>query len=129
MPERIAVFGGIYSNHLALAAALRDAASRGAEAIYFLGDLGAFGPHPDRVFPLLRDHGVLCIQGNYDNSVGNALADSQCGSDGPRKSYDDTFRTTSPANRAWMKELPMQRRVQLGRYRVLMCHGSPRKMN
>jgi predicted phosphodiesterase len=137
MPDlgRIAVFGGVYNNYLALEAALASVKRQTVDAVYCLGDLGAFGPYPDRVFPLLRDHGVLCIQGNYDNSVGNGLADCQCGYTDPRDnhfariSYDYTFRKTGPANRAWMKELPMQRRVQLGRYRVLMCHGSPRKMN
>jgi predicted phosphodiesterase len=132
---RIAVFGGIYSNSLALGAALDDARRREVEACYCLGDLGAFGPHPDRVFPLLREHGVLCIQGNYDNSIGNGLADCQCGYTDPRDnhfarlSYAYTFANTSPANRAWMQELPPQRRLKLDRYRVLMCHGSPRKMN
>jgi predicted phosphodiesterase len=135
MVERIAVFGGVYSNYLALGAALRDVYARGADAVYCLGDLGAFGPFPDRVFPLLHEHCVQCVQGNYDNSVGNGLADCQCGYTDPRDnhfarlSYDYTFRNTSPANRAWMKELPMQRQVALGRYYVLMCHGSPRKMN
>jgi predicted phosphodiesterase len=132
---RIAVFGGIYSNSLALGAALDDARRREVEACFCLGDLGAFGPHPDRVFPLLREHGVLCIQGNYDNSIGNGLADCQCGYTDPRDnhfarlSYAYTFANTTPASRAWMKELPPQRRLKLGRYRVLMCHGSPRKMN
>jgi predicted phosphodiesterase len=137
MPDltRIAVLGGVYNNYLALEAALADVQRRGVDAVYCLGDLGAFGPHPDRVFPLLRDHGVLCIQGNYDNSIGNGLADCQCGYTDPRDnhfariSYDYTFRNTDPANRAWMNELPGQRRVRLGGYRVLMCHGSPRKMN
>jgi predicted phosphodiesterase len=137
MPDltRIAVLGGVYNNSLALEAVLAGAKRQAVDAVYCLGDLGAFGPHPDRVFPLLRDHGVLCIQGNYDNSVGNGLADCQCGYTDPRDnhfariSYDYTFRNTSPENRAWMKELPMQRRVRLGRYRLLMCHGSPRKMN
>jgi hypothetical protein len=54
---RIAVFGGVYSNHLALVALLADAARRGAEAIYCLGDLGGFGPKPDKVWPLL-EHGL-----------------------------------------------------------------------
>ena len=132
---RIAIFGGIYSNHLALAAALHDAQTRGVEAIYCLGDLGAFGPFPDRVFPLLREHGVLCIQGNYDNSIGNDLPDCQCGYTDPRDnyfariSYAYTFANTSPDNRAWMRSLPVQRRIMLGRHRLLMCHGSPRKMN
>ncbi len=132
---RIAVFGGVYNNYLALEAALRDARRRGAESCFCLGDLGAFGPHPDRVFPLLHEYGVLCIQGNYDNSVGNGLPDCQCGYTDPRDnhfariSYQYTFEHTSPVNRAWLKELPQQRRVQLGRYRLLLCHGSPRKMN
>ncbi|HKI33390.1 MAG TPA: metallophosphoesterase family protein [Gemmataceae bacterium] len=137
MPDltRIAIFGGVYNNYLALGAALASAKRQAVDAVYCLGDLGAFGPYPDRVFPLLRDNGVACIQGNYDNSVGNGLADCQCGYTDPRDnhfariSYDYTFKNTSPENRAWMKELPAQRRVRLGDYRVLMCHGSPRKMN
>jgi predicted phosphodiesterase len=132
---RIAVFGGIYSNYLALEAALRDVKRRDVEACYCLGDLGAFGPHPDRVFPLLIEHGVGCVQGNYDNSIGNGLADCQCGYTDPRDnhfarlSYEYTFRNTGETNRAWMKDLPPARRIRLGRYRVLMCHGSPRRTN
>jgi predicted phosphodiesterase len=132
---RIALFGGIYNNYLALDAALADAHRRGAEAIYCLGDMGAFGPHPDRVFPLLREHGVLCIQGNYDHSVGNGLADCQCGYTDPRDnhfarlSYAYTFANTSLANREWLRNLPAQRRIELGRYRLLLCHGSPRRTN
>src|SRR5436309_1452454 len=80
---------------------------RGVDAVCCLGDLGAFGPHPDRVFPLLHDHGVQCIQGNYDHSIGNDLADCQCGYTDPRDnhfaqvSYEYTFTHTSPTNRAW----------------------------
>jgi predicted phosphodiesterase len=137
MPDatRIAVFGGVYSNYLALEAALHDVRRRGVAAIYCLGDLGAFGPQPDRVFPLLHDHRVECIQGNYDDSIGNELPDCQCGYTDPRDnhfarlSYDYTLRNTSPANRAWMKELPAQRKLLLGRHRLLLCHGSPRRMN
>jgi predicted phosphodiesterase len=135
MRERIAVFGGVYNNYLALDAALRDVRRRGVDAVYSLGDLGAFGPHPDRVFPLLHEHGVQCIQGNYDNSVGNGLADCQCGYTDPRDnrfarmSYAYTLENTSPANREWMRSWPMQRRLQVGRYRLLLCHGSPRRMN
>lgn len=132
---RIAVFGGIYNNYLALEAALADAHRRGVDGIYCLGDMGAFGPHPDRVFPLLREHNVMCIQGNYDNSVGNGLADCQCGYTDPRDnhfarlSYTYTFANTTLANREWLRDLPAERRIQLGRYRLLLCHGSPRRTN
>lgn len=132
---RIACFGGVYSNYLALEAALRQVRALGVDAIYCLGDLGAFGPHPDRVFPLLRDAGVICIQGNYDDSVGNALDDCQCGYVDPRDnffaqiSYDYTLANTSAENRAWMRALPKELQLELGPFRALLCHGSPRKTN
>jgi predicted phosphodiesterase len=135
MTERIALFGGVYSNHLALAALLDDAPRRGAARIYCLGDLGAFGPHPDKVFPLLRDAQIPVVQGNYDNSVGNDLADCQCGyTDAKdnffaRLSYDYTFRNTGAENKLWMRDLPAELRLDLNGVRVLLCHGSPRKMN
>lgn len=134
-PRRIAVFGGVYSNHLALRAALEDAEARGAEAIYCLGDLGAFGPHPDRVFPLLVDAGVSVIRGNYDDSIARGLDDCQCGYTDPRDnhfarlSYRYTFRNTSEEWRRWMGGLPETSRLEIDGRRVLLCHGSPRRMN
>lgn len=132
---RIGFFGGIYNNYLALEAAITDATARGAGKLYCLGDLGAFGPHPDRVFPLLYEHGVECVQGNYDNSIGNNLQDCQCGYTDPRDnwfaqiSYDYTSGNTSQANRDWMKALPPEIRFEVNGTRVLLCHGSPRKTN
>ena len=133
--NRIAIFGGVYNNYLALTAALADASKRNVDAIYCLGDMGAFGPHPDRVFPLLREHNVQCIQGNYDNSVGNGLSDCQCGYTDPRDnhfarlSYAYTFANTSPANQECLRNLPAELRVQLGEYALFLCHGSPRRTN
>lgn len=134
-PQRIACFGGVYSNHLALAAAIQDARQRGVDSIYCLGDFGGFGPHPNRALELLRDHGVHCIQGNYDNSIGNELDDCQCGYTDPRDnhfaqiSYDYTLQHTDADHRAWMRSLPESLRLELGPYKLLLSHGSPRKMN
>jgi predicted phosphodiesterase len=133
--QRIAFFGGVYSNYLALEALLEDARARGVQRLYCLGDLGAFGPLPDRACDILRETGIRVIQGNYDNSVGNGLVDCQCGYTDPRDnyfaklSYDYTFRHTSNENKNWMQKLPQEIRIQAGPYRVLLCHGSPRKMN
>jgi predicted phosphodiesterase len=132
---RLALFGGIYSNFLALEAALRDAARRGVDQIFCLGDLGAFGPHPDRVYPLLRGPAVRVIQGNYDNSLAEGLPDCQCGYTDPRDnffarlSYQYTFARTSEENKAWLRTLPQNARLETEGRRVLLCHGSPRKMN
>jgi len=133
--SRIACFGGIYNNYLALEAALHDVRARGVDAIYCLGDMGAFGPHPDRVFPLLDDWGVICLQGNYDDSIGNSLDDCQCGYTDPRDnhfaqiSYDYTLANTSRENRRFLRDLPRQLRLELGNLQVLLCHGSPRTVN
>jgi diadenosine tetraphosphatase ApaH/serine/threonine PP2A family protein phosphatase len=132
---RIAVFGGVYSNHLALKAVLTDARARGAAEIYCLGDLGAFGPCPDKIFPVLVDKGIPTIRGNYDDSIARGLDDCQCGYTDPRDnhfarlSYRYTLERTSPVWRDWMAGLPEQRRIRLAGRRALMCHGSPRRIN
>lgn len=133
--EKIAVFGGIYNNYLALEALVADAKSRGVEKLFCLGDLGAFGPNPDKVFPILLKHDIAVVQGNYDHSIGNNLSDCQCGYTDPRDnyfaqiSYDYTFAKTSPEFKRWQKKLPAEIRFIFGGQRILLCHGSPRKTN
>ncbi len=133
--EHIACFGGVYSNYLALEVAIHDARRRGAQALFFLGDLGAFGPHPDRSAELLRAANVIALQGNYDHSIGHSLDDCQCGYTDPRDnhfaqiSYDYTLANTSAEHRDWMRTLPEQYRLQLGPLSTLLCHGSPRQVN
>jgi len=133
-PVRLAVFGGVYSNHLALDATLADIAAR-SEAGYCLGDLGGFGPHPDRAAERLRRSGMPMLRGNYDDSIGHGRADCACGYTDPRdnhfaqRSYDYTAARTAPGHKAWMRGLAEQLRLEIGGRRVLLCHGSPRRVN
>ncbi len=135
MHKKIALFGGVYSNYIALEAVIKDVKNKNVEDIYCLGDLGAFGPHPNKIFPILLKNKIKTIQGNYDNSIGNNLDDCQCGYTDPRDnyfaklSYDYTYKNTSEKFKAWMKELPSFLKFELGNYKVLLCHGSPRKTN
>ena len=137
MPDvtRLAFFGGIYSNARALEAAIADAHRRGANALYALGDFGAFGPHPDRVFPILLEAGVQPIQGNYEESLSTDAADCHCGYTDPRDnrfaqiSYDYTAQNTSSEWKRWMGMIPKTRRFEVGGRRVLLVHGSPRRIN
>ncbi len=133
---RFAVFGGVYNNYLSLEATLADARRRGARHLYCLGDMGGFGPHPDRVFPLLREQEDLSVmQGNYDHSIGHRLEDCACGYTDPRDnhfaqiSYDYTAANTPSEHKDWLRELPVGFRCQWGGKSVLMAHGSPRKVN
>ena len=101
--RRVALFGGVYSNHLALEATLADAAAAGVEEAICLGDLGAFGPNPDRACAIVRQAGIPVVQGNYDASIGHGLSDCRCGYTDPRDnhfaalSYRYTYARTSSA--------------------------------
>src|SRR5437867_4289188 len=135
MTTRLAFLGGIYSNYHALRAALDDIDRRGVDATYFLGDLGAFGPFPDRVPELLIERGIRGIQGNYEESLSSGATDCNCGYTDPRDnfyaqiSYDYTAERTSAPYKRWMGELPKSMRLEYGGLRILLSHGSPRKIN
>ncbi|HEX7830009.1 MAG TPA: metallophosphoesterase family protein [Thermoanaerobaculia bacterium] len=132
---RIAFIGGIYSNYHALVATLDDIATRNVDQTYFLGDLGAFGPHPDRIPRLLIERGIEGIQGNYEESLSTNATDCHCGYTDPRDnhyaqiSYDYTFAHTSDEYKRWMGTLPREIRFTAGGLRFLLVHGSPRTIN
>ncbi len=133
--KRIAVFGGVYNNYLALQALANALPRHRVDAVFCLGDLGAFGPHPDRVFPLLEKHNIQVVQGNYDNSIGNDLNDCQCGYTDPRDnyfaqiSYDYTKTNTHREFKNYQRNLPPEIRFNAHGKKVLLCHGSPRRTN
>src|SRR5262249_59053973 len=68
-------------------------------------------------------------------AIGRELDACQCGYTDPRDnhfarlSYRYTFERTSGENRRWLAALPRAIRVRLGPHRVLLCHGSPRRLN
>ena len=134
-PDVLAFFGGIYSNWRALEAAVADVRRRGAGGLYALGDFGAFGPNPDRVFPILLSARAQAIQGNYEESLSTDAEDCHCGYTDPRDnlfaqiSYDYTAAKTSGEWKRWMGTLPKTRRLDVAGRRLLLVHGSPRKIN
>lgn len=134
-PPRLAAFGGVYANHLALRAVLDDIGIRGVEHTWCLGDVAGFGPSPEKSMQLLRASGVPTVQGNYDHSLGHALADCACGYTDPRdedfaqRSYDYSAARVAEDSRAWLRALPDQARLEIAGRRVLLCHGSPRRQN
>lgn len=131
----IAVFGGVYNNALALEAVIRDARKRGAEALYCLGDLGGYGPHPDSVWAPLVEHDVKCIAGNYDISIREDRPDCGCGYTDERDNlyaqvaYDYTRENTSDEFKEWMNTFPDHILLTMGEKTIRMVHGSPFAVN
>jgi predicted phosphodiesterase len=132
---RLAAFGGVYSNHHALDAVIADLRTRGADLVWCLGDLGGFGPHPDLALERLRAESIPTLRGNYDESIGSGRNDCACGYADPRDrhfaqiSYDYTRTHTAAHHRPWLLALPEQARLELAGRRLLLCHGSPRRVN
>ena len=133
--RRVALFGGVYNNYLALGELVRECRASRVDAVFCLGDMGGFGPHPDRSFPLLRSGEIRSIAGNYDLSLAQGNEDCGCGYTDPadnhfaRISYDYTFRNTSRENKKWLGTLPSSLSFGLGPLTVHLCHGSPRQVN
>jgi hypothetical protein len=131
--DRIALCGGPYSNFGAVAAFL--AATHHQTHRFCLGDLGGFGPEPNRTLELLRQAKVTCLQGNYDHAVGHGERDCGCGYRDPRDqafaqlSYDYTYAHTAEHHRAWLRELPPLMQLRWRDRTLLLCHGSPELVN
>ncbi|HEX2085381.1 MAG TPA: radical SAM protein [Solirubrobacteraceae bacterium] len=132
---RLAVCGGAYANPHALRAWAGDARRRGAERLICLGDLGGFGAECDAVWPILLEHEVECIAGNYDVAIGRGDPDCGCGYRDERDNrfaqvmYDWTLASTSREFAAWMAELPSERRLAVDGVDLHLVHGSPLAVN
>jgi predicted phosphodiesterase len=72
------------------------------------------------------------ILGNYDEGVGFNLQDCGCHYTRPfdiemsNLSFIWTREQTTEDNKAWLRSLPREIRLEIEGFRVLLCHGSPR---
>ncbi len=131
--KEIVLCGGPYNNYEAVNTFLQQTSNYVHR--FCLGDLGGFGPFPDRTIELLKNSNVQCIQGNYDYSVGNGENECGCGYLDPRDrhfaqvSFDYTFKNTSEKNKPWLRSLPPQIELTWRGKKILLCHGSPDEVN
>jgi predicted phosphodiesterase len=134
--RRIALISDVHANVPALDVVLGDIDERGVEERYCLGDIVGYGPDPSGAVARLREAGFPTVRGNYDDGVG--FRRGQCGcyyateqarSDGAA-SYDFTDRSLSDVDHEWLASLPTELRFETADgLRVLLAHGSPRKIN
>jgi putative phosphoesterase len=132
---RIAIFSDIHGNLQALEAVLVDIAHARVDDVYCLGDLVGYGASPEDVTQRIRTSGIPTIMGNYDDGVGFDRDECGCAYRDPndealgRRSLAWTKAHTSDTNKAFLRTLHNEIRFDAGSTRVLLVHGSPRKMN
>jgi putative phosphoesterase len=135
LTQQIAIFGDIHGNLPALEAVLADMAHRGLDNLYCLGDLVGYGTFPNEVIQLVRKRAIPTLMGNYDLGVGHDSNDCGCA----YKAEEDRRRGeqsiawsnahTTDDHKTYLRSLAQHIPVQLGDLRVLLAHGSPRKIN
>jgi predicted phosphodiesterase len=133
--DHVTIFGDIHGNLPALEAVFQDMETRGLANLHCLGDLVGYGTFPNEVVEAIRDRHIPTLMGNYDQGVGNSSDDCGCAYRTPEAkalgvlSITWSNAHTTDVNKAFLRELPMQIPVDLGDLRVVLVHGSPRKVN
>lgn len=133
--NQITIFGDIHGNLPALESVWADMDRRALDLRFCLGDLVGYGVQPNEVVDFVRSRGVPAIMGNYDEGVGNNLDDCGCAYRTPEaralgdRSIAWSNAQVSAENKRYLRNLPMTMSVMLARLRVLMVHGSPRRIN
>lgn len=133
--RRIALLSDVHGNLPALDAVLADIETAGIAEVYCLGDLVGYGPDPAGVVDRVRSSGIHTIKGNYDEGIGERRGDCGCyyATEQARVEGEASYRFTDAAlddaDHAWLAALPGEIRFEHGGLRVLLVHGSPRKIN
>jgi putative phosphoesterase len=132
---KLAVLSDIHANLHALEAVWADLEAQRPEAVYSLGDLVGYGAFPNEVIEFIRGRKIPTVMGNYDDGVGFDLDDCGCAYRDPddrlrgQESLMWTRQHTTAENKAFLRSLPLQIRLEERRLRLLLVHGSPRKIN
>jgi predicted phosphodiesterase len=130
-----AVFSDVHGNLPALEAVLAGLERRGVAGVLCLGDLVGYGPYPNEVAALVRERGIPCLMGNYDQGIGFALGDCGCvyASDEQRAegaaSLAWTERAASEETRSFLRTLEDRFVLRTPAGELLAVHGSPRRIN
>ena len=129
---RLAVISDIHGNLPALEAVLADIAAQGLRDIYHLGDLVGYNPFPNEVVALVRERDLPGITGNYDQAVLARVPDPVATFLNPKITpmgkdlYRWTVSEVDAASREHLAAQPERLSLQVGAWKILLTHGSPR---
>lgn len=132
---RIAIFSDIHGNLQALESVLADIEAQKPDAIYCLGDLVGYGANPNEVTERLRRQGYPTVMGNYDDGVGFERDECGCAyreeaeRERGQRSLEWTKARVTSENKTYLRSLANEIRLDADGRRILLVHGSPRKMN
>lgn len=127
-----AVVGDIMGEAARLSVLLDSIAEQGIEIILHTGNM-VLGPRPNEVIDLLRQHRVICVQGELDRLVVNYRRKQKQLS----RFYNaaiiteaaTAYDTLRSANLEFIAALPRVRELETDGLHIVLCHGLPGKAN
>lgn len=121
--KQYAIISDIHGNSRALRAVLDDIKLRGIQTIINLGDFFFGALEPEETAGMLRDNPMLCITGNTDREILEAVADPSAKH---KPGMDRVVADLSTESINWMRLLPKTTTCD-GVFFV--CHGTPESDN
>ena len=132
---RYAIYSDVHGNLPALEAVQADIAKAAFDGVYCLGDLVGYGASPNEVTERVRAGGTPTVVGNYDDGVGFDRDECGCAYRDPvdqalgERSFQWTKARVTVENKAYLRTLLKEIRFDADGKRILLVHGSPRKLN
>ncbi len=115
--DRIALIADVHGNLTALEAVLADIAGRGITRIFNLGDNVGKGPRGSAVTERLRDVCEVNLRGNWDDLIGHVFDEEPA----EFRWWRDEL---TPAQLAWLEQLPLSHDLVMSGRRVRLFHAS-----
>jgi diadenosine tetraphosphatase ApaH/serine/threonine PP2A family protein phosphatase len=120
---RVLIISDIHANLVALEAVLAEASRAEYEAVWCLGDLVGYGPHPNECTERVRGlPGLKCLVGNHDKAVLGEIDLNAFNADA-RAALAWTRSQCTPRTLDYLASLPAQDRYE----KFTLAHGSPRQ--
>ena len=124
---KIAVISCIHGNLAALEAVLADIDQQGADKTFCLGDLVGYGPYPNEVVAMIRDHQIPACQGCWDEDIIDGLNACECSYPSllaekrGRLAHEWTDAEVTAETREYLAQMPLA----LHHENLCFVHGSP----
>jgi putative phosphoesterase len=129
----IALISDIHGNLPALKAVLKDAGNANVKQIWCLGDLVGYIPFPNECIELIRKKASASIAGNYDLKVIDFEHKESEWKKSKKQAKLDAFewnsRHLNPRSRKYLRSLPRNIRRKIGKFKILLTHGSPQSID
>ncbi len=117
---RYGIFSDVHGNIEALGVVLEHLKKQKVDRWVFLGDAVGYGPNPNEVCDLIREHANLAVIGNHDAAVSGRMDYSEY-YDAARHALDWCSERLTRPNLEWLLGLPYKTREG----EVEFSHGAP----